>query len=98
MTISIQQARIATLYVGCLNGPADPAGLAYWVARLDEGMPPVQNVQSFSIERRRQDQLSAGARLRRRGDLSISFESESGSRSAAKAFMDAVHSRPSHID
>lgn len=34
MTISIQQAQIATLYVGCFNGPADPAGQAYWGAFL----------------------------------------------------------------
>jgi hypothetical protein len=42
MTISMQQARIATRYVGHFNGPADPAGLAYRGARLDEGMPLAQ--------------------------------------------------------
>ena len=67
MTISIQQAQIATLYIGYSNGPADPAGLACWSARLDEAMPLAQIGQSFSVERRRQDMLSAGARLRRRG-------------------------------
>jgi hypothetical protein len=67
MMISIQQAQIATLYIGYFNGPADPAGLACWAVRLDEGMPLAQIAQFFSVERRRQDILSTGARLRRRG-------------------------------
>jgi len=29
MTISIQQAQIATLYIGYFSGPADPAGLVW---------------------------------------------------------------------
>ena len=67
MTISIQQAQIVTLYTGYSDGPADPAGPARRGARLDEGMPLAQIVQSFSAERRRQDMVSRGARLRRRG-------------------------------
>jgi hypothetical protein len=137
MTISIQQAQIATRYIGYFNGPADPAGLACWGARLDEGMPLAQIAQSFSVERRRQDILSARARLRRRGRfvdciysgapcVGDSGEAASGlmqfatvtgkpdpdrslfqggmasrfrrSDADAKASMDAVGSRPSHID
>ena len=50
MSISVQQAGIESLYVGYFNRSSEPAGLAYWVGRLDDGMSLVAIAQSFSVQ------------------------------------------------
>src|SRR3990167_4789670 len=41
---------ITNLYVGYFNRAADPEGLDYWVARMNEGMSILQIAQSFSVQ------------------------------------------------
>lgn len=50
MAITNSQARIGALYVGYFGRAAEPSGLDYWAAQLDNGMPLTTIAQSFSVQ------------------------------------------------
>ncbi len=50
MAISVQQAQIGTLYVGYFGRSVDPAGLAYWVGQLSNGLSLDRIAQSFAVQ------------------------------------------------
>ncbi len=50
MAISAQEAQIAGLYVGYFGRSTDPAGLAYWVSQLNDGLSPARIAQSFAVQ------------------------------------------------
>lgn len=50
MAISAQEAQIGALYVSYFGRSVEPAGLAYWVSRLNAGMLLAQIAQSFAAQ------------------------------------------------
>ena len=50
MAVSAQEAQIGALYVAYFGRAIDPAGLAYWLGRLNDGMSLQRIAQSFSTQ------------------------------------------------
>src|SRR4051812_15654884 len=50
MAISAQEAQVGALYVSYFGRSADPAGLAYWVAQLNNGLTLDRIAQSFATQ------------------------------------------------
>ena len=50
MPVSSQESQIGALYVSYFGRASDPAGLAYWVDRLNNGMSLVDIANSFAVQ------------------------------------------------